>query len=161
MADRPSGTAIAPMSTGSGTVSGNRGLMLEEPLIFEQGMAGRTAVDLPEVPQHKDRLGGLRRQNDIGLPGLSEPQVVRHFTRLSQKNYAIDMGVYPLGSCTMKYNPRACNSLAMLPQFLARHPSAPCTVETGCNGCRSPMPGRRATFSLMRGLCFMVHEPSG
>src|ERR1044072_9988983 len=97
MADRPSGTVTAPMSAGAGTISGMRGLMREEPLLFEQGMAGRTAVDLPEVPKHKDRLGGLKRQNPIGLPGLSEPQVGRHYTRLSQKKHAIHMGGYPLG----------------------------------------------------------------
>ena len=56
--------------------------------------------------------------------GASELEVVRHFTRLSQQNFSIDTQFYPLGSCTMKYNPRVCNRLAMLPQFLARHPLA-------------------------------------
>ncbi|MES1151055.1 MAG: aminomethyl-transferring glycine dehydrogenase subunit GcvPB, partial [Dongia sp.] len=71
MADRPSGTAAgAPANAGAGTISGNRGLMIEEPLSFEQGMPGRTAVDLPAVPPHKDHLGGLRRRNEIGLPGM-------------------------------------------------------------------------------------------
>ena len=88
------------------TFTGNKALQIEEPLIFEMGQAGRCAVDLPEPPKVKDRLNGLRRAGEIGLPGLSEPQVVQHYTRLSQKNYAIDMGVYPLGSCTMKHNPR-------------------------------------------------------
>ncbi|HEU4826909.1 MAG TPA: hypothetical protein VFS85_10550, partial [Dongiaceae bacterium] len=64
------------------TVSGNKGLQIEEPLIFEQGMQGRSGVDLPAIPQHKDRLGGLKRKSEIGLPGLSEPQVVRHYTKL-------------------------------------------------------------------------------
>ncbi|MBL0901352.1 MAG: aminomethyl-transferring glycine dehydrogenase subunit GcvPB, partial [Reyranella sp.] len=88
------------------TFTGNRALHIEEPLIFEMGQAGRCGVDLPEPPKVKDRLNGMRRKGEIGLPGLSEPQVVQHYTRLSQKNYAIDMGVYPLGSCTMKHNPR-------------------------------------------------------
>src|SRR3954447_26282965 len=131
MADRPSGTTTAPMSAGAGTVSGNRGLMLEEPLIFEQGMGGRTAVDLPEVPKHKDRLGGLKRQNPIGLPGLSEPQVVRHYTRLSQKNYAIDMGVYPLGSCTMKHNPRLNEKVVRMPGLGDLHPMQPVSTVQG------------------------------
>src|SRR3569623_959646 len=132
MADRPSGTAKgAATSTGAGTISGNRGLMREEPLIFEQGMGGRTAVDLPEVPKHKDRLGGLRRQNPIGLPGLSEPQVVQHYTRLSQKNYAIDMGVYPLGSCTMKHNPRINEKIARLPGIGDLHPLQPVSTVQG------------------------------
>jgi glycine dehydrogenase subunit 2 len=122
-----------PISTGAAeaTISGNRGLMIEEPLIFEQGMPNRTAVDLPEVPQHKDRLGGLRRQNPIGLPGLSEPQVVRHYTRLSQKNYAIDMGVYPLGSCTMKHNPRLNEKMVRLPGLGDLHPMQPVSTVQG------------------------------
>ena len=72
------------------SVSGHRGLQFEEPLIFEQGVAGRTGVDLAPAPKVKDRLGGLARRGAIGLPGLSEPQVVRPYTRLSQKHYAID-----------------------------------------------------------------------
>jgi glycine dehydrogenase subunit 2 len=59
---------------------------------------------------------------------VSELDVVRHYTRLSQKNFSIDTQFYPLGSCTMKYNPRACNSLAMLPGFLNRHPLAPAST---------------------------------
>jgi glycine dehydrogenase subunit 2 len=62
-------------------------------------------------------------------------QAVRHFTRLSQKNFSIDTHFYPLGSCTMKYNPRACNKLAMLQQFLARHPLAPETHSQGFLAC--------------------------
>ncbi|MBM3523849.1 MAG: aminomethyl-transferring glycine dehydrogenase subunit GcvPB, partial [Alphaproteobacteria bacterium] len=88
------------------TASGHRGLVMEEQLIFEQGVEGRTGVDLPEPPRIARRLGGLERKGAIGLPGLSEPQVIRHYTRLSQKNFAIDAGLYPLGSCTMKHNPR-------------------------------------------------------
>jgi glycine dehydrogenase subunit 2 len=118
-------------STNTGTISGNRGLMIEEPLIFEQGMPSRTAVDFAEVPEHRDRLGGLRRQNAIGLPGLSEPQVVRHYTRLSQKNYAIDMGVYPLGSCTMKHNPRLNEKMVRLPGLGDLHPMQPVSTVQG------------------------------
>ncbi|HTB39734.1 MAG TPA: aminomethyl-transferring glycine dehydrogenase subunit GcvPB, partial [Reyranella sp.] len=73
-----------------GTFTGNRALQIEEPLIFEMGQPGRCGVDLPEPPKVKDRLIVLRRSGEIGLPGLSEPQVVQHYTRLSQKNYAID-----------------------------------------------------------------------
>ena len=103
----------------------HRGLRFEEPLIFEQGADGRTGVDLPDPPEVRDRLGGLAREAPIGLPGLSEPQVVRHFTRLSQKNYAIDTGLYPLGSCTMKHNPRLNEKLARLPGFADIHPLQP------------------------------------
>jgi len=115
----------APVTTG------NRGLQMEEALSFEQDAPGRTGVDLPEPPKVKDRLGGLARKGAIGLPGLSEPQVVRHFTRLSQKNYAIDAGLYPLGSCTMKHNPRLNEKMARLPGFGDLHPLAPESAVQG------------------------------
>jgi len=107
------------------TITGNRGLRIEEKLIFELGQPGRSGVDLPDAPAYADRLGALRRDAPIGLPGLSEPQVVRHFTRLSQKNYAIDAGIYPLGSCTMKHNPRLNEKLARLAGFAELHPLQP------------------------------------
>lgn len=110
------------------TNSGHRGLDLNEPLIFELDGPGRCGVDLPEPGQVSDRLGGLARQGPIGLPGLSEPQVVRHFVRLSRNNFAIDAGLYPLGSCTMKHNPRLNEKLARLPGFADLHPMQP--VET-------------------------------
>jgi glycine dehydrogenase subunit 2 len=113
------------------TISGNKGLQIEQPLIFEQGMKGRSGVDLPAIPQHKDRLGALKRKSEIGLPGLSEPQVVRHYTKLSQKNYAIDMGVYPLGSCTMKHNPRLNEKVARLPGIGDLHPMQPVSTVQG------------------------------
>ena len=75
----------------------SKGLQQEEPLIFEIGREGKIGVDLPEPTDAEDRLGGLARQGAIGLPDLSEPEVVRHFVRLSQKNYSIDAGLYPLG----------------------------------------------------------------
>ncbi len=115
-----------------GITTEHRALMLEEPLIFEQGAEGRTGVDLPRPQTDDDRLGGVARRGPIGLPGLSEPQVVRHFTRLSQKNYAIDMGLYPLGSCTMKHNPRLNERLARLPGLADIHPLQPeSTVQGG------------------------------
>jgi glycine dehydrogenase subunit 2 len=115
----------------AGTIGGNRGLQVEEPLLFERDQPGRCGVDLPEPPPVADRLGGLRRRGPIGLPGLSEPQVVRHFTRLSQKNYAIDTGLYPLGSCTMKHNPRLNEKLARLPGFADLHPLQPLSTVQG------------------------------
>jgi glycine dehydrogenase subunit 2 len=106
-------------------------------LIFQRSQPGRAAAaqapaaisgstDLPEK---------LRRKQPALLPQASEMDVVRHYTRLSQKNFSIDTHFYPLGSCTMKYNPRACNSLAMLPQFLARHPAAPEDTGQGFLAC--------------------------
>ncbi|HYI71645.1 MAG TPA: aminomethyl-transferring glycine dehydrogenase subunit GcvPB, partial [Skermanella sp.] len=99
--------------------------MLEEPLIFEQDSPGTTGVDLPEPPPVKSRLGKVRERGTIGLPGLSEPEVIRHYTRLSQKNFAIDSGLYPLGSCTMKHNPRLNEKLARLPGLSDIHPMQP------------------------------------
>ncbi len=107
------------------TYTGNRGLMLEEPLLFEKGAPDRCGVDLPDVPVVASRLGGLDRHRPIGLPGLSEPDTVRHYTRLSRQNYAIDMGIFPLGSCTMKHNPRLNEKLARLPGFADIHPLQP------------------------------------
>ncbi len=107
------------------TISGDRGLDHEEPLIFELGRAGMTGVDIPEVKVSDTRLGGLRRRGEIGLPGLSEPEVVRHYVRLSRKNYSIDAGLYPLGSCTMKHNPRLNEKMARLPGFGDVHPLQP------------------------------------
>ncbi len=111
-----------------GTTLGHRGLDLAEKLIFEQGQPGRCGVDFEDVPKGPDRLGGLGRKGPIGLPGLSEPQVVRHFVRLSRNNYSIDAGLFPLGSCTMKHNPRLNEKLARLPGLAQIHPLQP--VET-------------------------------
>ncbi|MBF5095672.1 glycine dehydrogenase subunit 2 [Azospirillum sp. INR13] len=115
----------------TGTVTGNRGLQIEEPLIFEQDSAGRTGVDLPDVPKVASRLGAVKPRAKVGLPGLAEPQVVRHYTRLSQKNYAIDSGFYPLGSCTMKHNPRLNEKMARLPGFSDVHPLQPVSTVQG------------------------------
>ena len=113
------------------TLSGHRGLMHEESLIFEQDGPGQSGVDLPEAPAKQPRLGGLAKRADTGLPGLSEPEVVRHYTRLSQQNYAIDTGFYPLGSCTMKHNPRLNEAMARLPGFADIHPLQPQSTVPG------------------------------
>ncbi len=167
------------------TFTGNRGLAIEEPLIFETGSPETSGVDFedpltptlsprgegaPEttpspgreeataspLPSGKmaqplprgegfsgvpsplgerarvrgdsasnSRLGGLERTNPIGLPGLSEPEAIRHYVRLSQKNYSIDTGIFPLGSCTMKHNPRLNEKMARLPGFGDIHPLQP------------------------------------
>ncbi len=110
----------------SATVTGNRGLMHEEPLIFEIGTAETTGVDLPEPDaQAPNRLGRHARTHPVGLAGLSEPETIRHYTRLSRQNYAIDCGVFPLGSCTMKHNPRLNEKVARLPGFADIHPLQP------------------------------------
>lgn len=106
-------------------------------LIFELSQPGRRAfAQAPkETLSTADLPVSLLRREAPILPEVSEMDAVRHYTRLSQKNFSIDTQFYPLGSCTMKYNPRACNSLAMLPQFLARHPSAPESTGQGFLSC--------------------------
>ncbi|NVD45538.1 aminomethyl-transferring glycine dehydrogenase subunit GcvPB [Qipengyuania atrilutea] len=133
---------------GPDTVTGNRALMLEEPLIFEIGDSETTGVDFafasrldlagveqPKQPtaasEHRSRLGGLDRAEKIELPGLSEPETVRHYTRLSRQNYAIDLGLFPLGSCTMKHNPRLNEKVARLPGFADVHPLQPVSTVRG------------------------------
>ena len=106
-------------------------------LIFEHSQAGRRATaQAPFDGSAADDLPAeLLREGIPALPEVSEMQAVRHYTRLSQKNFCIDTQFYPLGSCTMKYNPRACNTLAMLPGFLARHPLAPASEGQGVLAC--------------------------
>jgi len=162
-------------------------LKLREPLIFELSKPGRRAVSqfphpptAPGSPLAGSPTAGsptagspaaqslelpvrLRRRTPPLLPEASELQVVRHFTRLSQLNFSIDTHFYPLGSCTMKYNPKACNTYAMLPEFLMRHPLAPepqgflaCMYElqemlkdiTGMQGVSlTPMAGAQGEFA--------------
>jgi glycine cleavage system P protein (glycine dehydrogenase) subunit 2 len=114
------------------TVTGNRGLMLEEPLLFEIGDIETTGVDFEAgTASLETRLGGLERSRPIGLAGLSEPEAVRHYTRLSRQNYAIDLGLFPLGSCTMKHNPRLNEKVARLPGFADIHPLQPVDTVQG------------------------------
>ena len=107
------------------TFTGNRALMLEERLIFEIGDTSTTGVDIDPAPAAASRLGGLARAEAIGLPGLSEPETVRHYTRLSRQNYGIDLGFFPLGSCTMKHNPRLNEAVARMKGFKDVHPLQP------------------------------------
>ncbi|MFW2831068.1 aminomethyl-transferring glycine dehydrogenase subunit GcvPB [Sphingomonas sp. ID0503] len=149
------------------TFTGNRALMLEEPLIFEREDYGRTGVDFEDfiLPERSSGRGTaaegggggaaqpslrdtappssgrspspsklreeLLRTKPINLPGLTEPEAVRHYTRLSRQNYAIDLGLFPLGSCTMKHNPRLNERMARLPGFADIHPLAPQSTVQG------------------------------
>ena len=113
------------------TVSGSRGLLQHEGLIFEMATSATTGVDLPAPKGRRKRLGGVERRVQTGLPGLSEPQTVRHYVRLSQRNYAIDLGFFPLGSCTMKHNPRLNEKMARLPGFADIHPMQPQATVQG------------------------------
>jgi glycine dehydrogenase subunit 2 len=106
-----------------------RGIQFREPPIFERGAPGRTGVSLPalDVPpiDPSTAFGALARKTPAGLPEVSEPEAFRHFVRLSQWNYCIDSQFYPLGSCTMKYNPKINEWAARLPGFSRLHPLAP------------------------------------
>jgi len=135
MADMSQGRSNVPQggsqASAPRTISGSKGLEFAEPLIFEMGEEGRSGVDWPDVAISNDRLNGMRRADPIGLPGLSEPQVVRHYTRLSQKNYGIDSGFYPLGSCTMKHNPRVNEKIARFQGLGDLHPLQPISTAQG------------------------------
>jgi glycine dehydrogenase subunit 2 len=108
-----------------------------EPLIFDYGRAGRGARGQWPAAQAATQTvpAKLRRAQRAPLPEVSELDVVRHYTRLSQLNFSIDTHFYPLGSCTMKYNPRACNAAALLPEFLGRHPLASARHSQGFLAC--------------------------
>src|ERR1700681_2253057 len=112
---------------------------VREQLIFEYSHAGRGACDQwphdPGAAALADLPAKLRRVRPPELPEVGELEAVRHFTRLSQLNFSIDTHFYPLGSCTMKYNPKACNQYAMLPEFLARHPLGPESHGQGLLAC--------------------------
>jgi glycine dehydrogenase subunit 2 len=127
---RPSSPSDAG-GEGPATFTGNRALMLEEALIFEIGDTETTGVDFDAPQAGNARVGNLARSQPIGLSGLSEPQAVRHYTRLSRQNYAIDLGLFPLGSCTMKHNPRLNEKVARMPGFADIHPLQPVDTVQG------------------------------
>jgi len=104
-------------------------------LLFEESRKGRRGIDLPdpEFPEPRAQIEpDLRRERVEGMPELSEVEVVRHFTRLSRLNFAIDLGLYPLGSCTMKHNPKVNEWAARLPGFARVHPYTPAHLAQGC-----------------------------
>lgn len=107
----------------------NKALLLEEPLLFECGNCQKTGIDFSDAfPTPSDMttfLGDSYSDSLLNLPALSEPEMVRHYTRLSQKNYGIDSGFFPLGSCTMKYNPRLNEKIARLDGIANVHPLQP------------------------------------
>ena len=105
---------------------GNSGLIMREPLIFELGGMGRRGqyVDSDGSGAWESLVPSEYRRKELPLPELTEPEVVRHYTRLSQWNFSVDTGFYPLGSCTMKYNPKVNEDVAALPGFGNIHPYA-------------------------------------
>ncbi len=126
-------------------------------LIFERAVAGRINTAQAGNPANavKDIPADLLRTDPPGLPEVSELQAVRHYTRLSQKNFSIDTQFYPLGSCTMKYNPRGCNTLAMLPGFVNRHPLSPDNLSQGFLACMHDLQEILKDVTGMKGVSLM------
>src|SRR5436309_449452 len=146
---RPTGPVEA-VSTAPNTFTGNRALRMQEPMDLEIGRPEVTGVDLDEPEDFKPRLGCLERK-ETGLPGLAEPEAVRHYVRLSRMNYGIDSGVFPLGSCTMKHNPRLNEKMARLPGLGDIHPLQP----------QSTVPGALELIAeLSRWLCELTGMPA-
>ena len=120
--------------TGEGTLGPRRAVGASlQPTLAELSVPGRHSDQVPHPPA--DALAGIPadqlRATPLGLPELSEPQVIRHFTNLSHLNYSVDGGFYPLGSCTMKHNPRVNEWSARLPGFATLHPLAPDALAQG------------------------------
>lgn len=127
MQGRPTGTG----TPGAGGRAEGSALLPDEPLVFEIGDTDHSGVDLPEVEIDGSHLGGFERRSPLDLPGLTEPEALRHYVRLSRLNYSIDGGMYPLGSCTMKHNPRLNEKMARLPGFADIHPLQPVATVQG------------------------------
>lgn len=133
-----------------------------EPLIFELSRPGKRGMTVPKagVPSPDWAQGlpaGMRRSALPALPELSEPEVVRHFTRLSQLNHCIDAGFYPLGSCTMKYNPKVHEALARLPGFAGLHPMQP---DATAQGALALMHHLEAALCAITGLARFTLQPA-
>src|SRR5437667_849560 len=110
--------------------------MSVEKLIFEKGAPGRraatmTAMDVPTEALDSMVPANMLRKEPAPLPEVSEIEVVRHYTHLSQRNFGVDTGFYPLGSCTMKYNPKFNEAMAALPGFAHIHPLQPASTVQG------------------------------
>jgi glycine dehydrogenase subunit 2 len=110
---------------------GANGLILNEPLLWEKGKKGRSGFSLPRRDVESSPLGQGLTCEGPELPDLSEIDVVRHYTRLSQWNFGVDTGMYPLGSCTMKYSPKTNEKQANLPGFAGAHPLLPAALSQG------------------------------
>ena len=110
---------------------GTTGLIFNEPLLWDKGATGRSGFSLPRRDVDAADLDDDLKGGGPDFPDLSELDVVRHFTRLSQWNFGVDSGMYPLGSCTMKYNPKINERQAALPGFAGAHPLLPAQLSQG------------------------------
>ncbi len=128
-----------PTQAGDVELTPMAALLPDEPLLFEIGDTDETGVDLSEVAIDEASLGGFARKAPLDLPGLSEPEAMRHYVRLSRLNYSIDSGTYPLGSCTMKHNPRLNEKTARFAGFADIHPLQPASTVKGALGVLSEL----------------------
>jgi glycine dehydrogenase subunit 2 len=138
-----------------------RGLTFREPLLFERSRPGRHGDSIPEDFDDSEVDAAipaeLARQVAAELPEVIEPEVVRHYVRLSHHNYAVDCGLYPLGSCTMKYNPKVNEWAARLPGFADKHPYAP---ESTFQGQLELMWGMEQMLAEIAGLDAVCLQPA-
>ncbi len=138
-------------------VLGTTGLVLNEPLLWEKGRAGRQGFSMPARDVPPSPLGGDLVGEGPAFPELSEVDLVRHYTRLSSWNFCVDTGMYPLGSCTMKYNPKINEKVARLPGFSAAHPLLP---ETLCQGALDLLYGLERFLAEITGLDAVTLQPA-
>jgi glycine dehydrogenase subunit 2 len=128
-----------------------------EPLLFELSRPGRQGVSVPALDVPEEDLPANMLRDDLPLPEIAEVDLVRHFVRLSQLNHAVDVGFYPLGSCTMKYNPKVNDAAAQLPGFVHTHPYQP--VET-VQGNLELMFGLQQALQALSGFDAVSLQPS-
>lgn len=131
---------------------GNIGLHYEESLLWEKQQSDHPGVDLPK-PENTKLRTGLSERTQIGLPQVSEPEVLRHFVRMSTWNYSIDHGFFPLGSCTMKHNPRLNEKMARLAGFAHLHPKQPESTTQGALALMYELQNWLAELTNLPGVC--------
>jgi len=142
-------------------VEASNGIQFNEPSIFERGAAGRSgvslgALDVPAIDSSKE-LGALRRKTPAQFPEVSEPEAVRHYVRISQWNYCIDSQFYPLGSCTMKFNPKVNEWAARLAGFANLHPLTP---QHLCQGALALMVSLQEILAEIAGMDAVNLQPA-
>ncbi|HPT47872.1 MAG TPA: aminomethyl-transferring glycine dehydrogenase subunit GcvPB, partial [Candidatus Rifleibacterium sp.] len=134
---------------------------MAEPLIFDLHKDGRRGYTLPvlDVPavDAADHIPARFLRREMPLPSLSELEVVRHFTRLSRLNHSVDIGFYPLGSCTMKYNPKVNENMARLPGFANLHPQQP---EETVQGALAMLKSLEDSLAEVTGMDAMTLQPA-
>jgi len=153
---------MSDKQTKTGTPIATRQILHTSRPIFEQGAPGRSGASLPPLdvpPIDASKLYGAAARSDGGpaLPCVSEVEVTRHYTRLSRWNYAIDIGLYPLGSCTMKYNPKVNERAARMPGFAGLHPAQP---ESTIDGALELMWGLERALCEIGGFARVTLQPA-